>query len=57
VNVARKLKVDPELALRASADRFRSRIDAAEELSGGRWDDLSLDQKLSLYAQARLNET
>src|SRR4051812_41345848 len=32
VNVARKLKVDPELALRASADRFRARVDAAEDL-------------------------
>jgi uncharacterized protein YabN with tetrapyrrole methylase and pyrophosphatase domain len=56
VNVARKLKVDPELALRASADRFRSRIEAAEELSGGRWDALSLEEKLTLYARARLNE-
>jgi MazG family protein len=57
VNVARKLKVDPELALRASADRFRSRIETAEALAGGRWDDLSLEEKLTLYAQARLNET
>ena len=28
VNVARKLKVDPELALRAAADRFRGRVEA-----------------------------
>ena len=55
VNVARKLKVDPELALRASADRFRGRVEGAEALSGGRWEELSLDEKLSLYAQARLN--
>jgi XTP/dITP diphosphohydrolase/tetrapyrrole methylase family protein/MazG family protein/ATP diphosphatase len=55
VNVARKLKVDPELALRASADRFRGRVESAEALAGGRWEDLTLDEKLSLYAQARLN--
>ena len=29
VNVARKLKVDPELALRAASDRFRDRVTAA----------------------------
>jgi XTP/dITP diphosphohydrolase/tetrapyrrole methylase family protein/MazG family protein/ATP diphosphatase len=33
VNVARKLKVDPELALRASAARFRERVEAAEALA------------------------
>ena len=36
VNVARKLKVDPELALRASSDRFRERVEAAEELARAR---------------------
>ena len=33
VNVARKLKVDPELALRASAERFRDRVEGAEQLA------------------------
>ena len=33
VNVARKLKVDPELALRAAAERFRGRVEAAEALA------------------------
>ena len=33
VNVARKLKVDPELALRASAERFRWRVQAAADLA------------------------
>ena len=33
VNVARKLRVDPELALRAASDRFRSRVSAGEELA------------------------
>jgi uncharacterized protein YabN with tetrapyrrole methylase and pyrophosphatase domain len=56
VNVARKLKVDPELALRAAADRFRGRVDSAAALAGDAWDDLPTDRKLQYYAQARLNE-
>src|SRR5262249_55048162 len=32
VNVARKLKVDPELALRAASDRFRGRVETGIEL-------------------------
>jgi XTP/dITP diphosphohydrolase/tetrapyrrole methylase family protein/MazG family protein/ATP diphosphatase len=59
VNVARKLKVDPELALRAASDRFRGRVEAAEALAraeGSAWDELSQDAQLSYYAQARLNE-
>jgi XTP/dITP diphosphohydrolase/tetrapyrrole methylase family protein/MazG family protein/ATP diphosphatase len=56
VNVARKLKVDPELALRAAADRFRGRVEAAAALAGDGWDDLPGDHKLQYYAQARLNE-
>jgi uncharacterized protein YabN with tetrapyrrole methylase and pyrophosphatase domain len=59
VNVARKLKVDPELALRAASDRFRGRVDAAESLAraeGSVWDELAPDAQLSYYAQARLNE-
>ena len=59
MNVARKLRVDPELALRASADRFRDRVSAGIELaaSDGRlWNDLSPDEQLSYYARARLSE-
>jgi MazG family protein len=59
VNVARKLKVDPELALRSSADRFRSRVEAAERLAeadGARWDDLDTGAQITYYAQARLRE-
>ena len=59
VNVARKLKVDPELALRAATDRFRGRIEAAEALAsrdGASWNDLSPERQLGYYAQARLNE-
>ena len=33
VNVARKLEVDPELELRRAAQRFRRRVEVAEELA------------------------
>jgi MazG family protein len=59
VNVARKLKVDPELALRAASGRFRSRVTAAGELAasdGGSWDDLPPEQQLAYYARARLTQ-
>jgi MazG family protein len=59
VNVARKLRVDPELALRASADRFRQRVLAASELAssdGRNWNDLGPDEQLGYYARARLAE-
>jgi MazG family protein len=58
VNVARKLTVDPELALRAAADRFRERVLAGGELAaseGRRWNDLGPDEQLSYYARARLS--
>jgi nucleoside triphosphate diphosphatase len=57
VNVARKLKVDPELALRSSSDRFRDAVEAAERLArdqGASWADLSEHERLQLYAAARL---
>jgi MazG family protein len=56
VNLARKLRVDPEIALRAASNRFRGRIEVAERLAGGRWDELSVDEKLAHYARARLEE-
>jgi MazG family protein len=59
VNVARKLKVDPELALRASSERFRGRVQTAADLAasdGASWDDLDPDAKLVYYARARLSE-
>ena len=58
VNVARKLKVDPELALRAAADRFRGRVQAGVELaasSGRNWNDLTTDEQLAYYMRARLS--
>src|SRR5262249_23752297 len=57
VNVARKLKVDPELALRASSERFQGRVEAAEELAqadGHTWDELDTEAQLGYYAQARI---
>ncbi|MEY2535678.1 MAG: nucleoside triphosphate diphosphatase, partial [bacterium] len=60
VNVARKLRVDPELALRSAGARFRGRIQTAERLAGEAgetWRELPAEHQLSFYAQARLTET
>ncbi len=57
VNVARKLKVDPELALRSAGERFRGRVEAAAELAardGAEWDALDAGDQLAYYARARL---
>jgi MazG family protein len=57
VNVARKLKVDPELALRAANERFRGRVERAVELAareGRAWEDLSPDEQLTFYARGRM---
>jgi XTP/dITP diphosphohydrolase/tetrapyrrole methylase family protein/MazG family protein/ATP diphosphatase len=56
VNVARKLKVDPELALRAAADRFRERVEAAEALArseGVDWSALPLGEQDAFYDRAK----
>ena len=60
VNVARKLKVDPELALRAAADRFRGRVEGAADLAAGDgadWQDLEPEAQLAYYARARRSES
>jgi MazG family protein len=57
VNAARKLRVDPELALRASAERFRGRLERAAEQAGAEgaaWEDLAEERQLELYARSRL---
>ena len=57
INVARKLKVDPELALRAASERFQGRVEAAAELAerdGHAWDALDPEAQLGYYAQARI---
>jgi MazG family protein len=59
VNVGRKLRVDPELALRAASDRFRARVQAGSELAasdGRSWNDLAPADQLAYYARARLIE-
>ncbi len=59
VNVARKLDVDPELALRAAATRFRGRVEGAADLAASEqaaWDDLPPQRQLGYYAQMRLAE-
>jgi MazG family protein len=59
VNVARKLELDPELALRAASERFRGRVQAGVDLAASRgenWNDLSPDEQLAFYARARLRE-
>jgi XTP/dITP diphosphohydrolase/tetrapyrrole methylase family protein/MazG family protein/ATP diphosphatase len=59
VNVARKLRLDPELALRAAAGRFQDRVTAAAALAAENhrdWKELAPDEQLIYYAQARLSE-
>ena len=59
VNVARKLRLDPELSLRAASDRFRGRVDAgaAEAARAGEeWSELPVERQLEHYARARLRE-
>ncbi len=59
VNAARKLKVDPELALRSASGRFRDRVSAAVELAaseGGSWDDLPPEDQLAYYARTSLSQ-
>jgi MazG family protein len=56
VNVARKLRVDPELALRSASDRFRRRLEAASEraaLEGRNWNDLAPNEKLAYYQESQ----
>ena len=59
VNVARKLRVDPELALRAASERFRDRVERGSGLAtseGRDWNDLHPDEQLAYYARARSSE-
>lgn len=59
VNVARKLRIDPELALRAASERFRGRVEAAEgyaRAAGAVWHELPPEGQLEYYARARWAE-
>jgi nucleoside triphosphate diphosphatase len=56
VNVARLANVDPELALRAAAGRFRARVEEAERLAaeaGEEWAALDLDAQDAWYRRAK----
>jgi MazG family protein len=56
VNVARRLNVDPELALRTMATRFADRVERAEELAaaeGRAFTELSLDEKDRYFDAAK----
>jgi MazG family protein len=56
INLSRKLKVDPELALRRSALRFRERVEAAAGAAGqdGRvFEDMDLDEQESYYQRVK----
>lgn len=53
-NLGRKLKVDPEEALRQANHRFRRRFEQMEELAEGRFAELSLDQMEALWQRAKV---
>jgi MazG family protein len=56
VNVARRVNVDPELALRSAGDRFVERVERAERLAedaGEEWTTLSLEEQDRYYDRAK----
>lgn len=58
VNLARKLDVDPELALRSAAERFRGRVELAESLAaeaGEEFSRLPIDRQEEYYQRAKRN--
>jgi len=48
VNVARHLKVDPEVALRAAVTKFRTRFEGVERLAAERGIDLAASDLAAL---------
>ncbi|HEY9854565.1 MAG TPA: nucleoside triphosphate pyrophosphohydrolase [Stenomitos sp.] len=53
-NLGRKLKVDPEEALRLANHRFRRRFEQMEQLAEGRFPELSLDEMEALWQRAKV---
>ena len=56
VNVARRLNVDPEVALRTVSDRFVARVEEAERLAAGegrRFEELPLDEQDGYFDRAK----
>jgi MazG family protein len=59
VNVARRLEVDPELELRRASDRFRRRVEVADELAranGEDWSALPLERQDHYFDLAKEKE-
>jgi MazG family protein len=59
VNVARRLEVDPELEVRRAAQRFRRRVEVAEELAaetGENWSELPLERQDAYFDRAKEKE-
>jgi uncharacterized protein YabN with tetrapyrrole methylase and pyrophosphatase domain len=59
VNVARLLHVDPELALRAAAQRFERRVQAAAAIAraeGVDWTEVDLPDQEDYYQRAKAQE-
>jgi MazG family protein len=59
VNVARKLDVDPELELRRATQRFRRRVEVAEQLArenGEDWSTLPLERQDHYFDRAKESE-
>ncbi len=56
VNLGRKVKIDPELALRRSALRFRARVERAAEMAQSdclEFEGLALDEQETYYQRAK----
>ena len=56
VNVARRLNVDPELALRAMTQRFVERVERAEQFAaeeGKTWVALDVEEQDRYYDRAK----
>ena len=56
VNAARRLNVDPELALRGTSSRFVERVERAEQLAaadGKEWGSLELEARIGYYQRAK----
>ena len=54
--MARKLDVDPELEVRRAAQRFRRRVEVAEELAaetGENWSELPLERQDEWFDRAK----